>query len=43
MVAAWRAGRSAGLTGISLGGMTAVAGLLGLVMIGLKVGLGHLH
>lgn len=43
MVAAWRAGRSAGLTGVSLGGMTAVAGLLGLVMIGLKVGLGHLH
>ena len=43
MASAWRAGRSAGLTGMSLGGMTAVAGLLGLAMIGLKVGLTHLH
>ena len=43
MASAWRAGRSAGLTGMAQGGMTVVAGLLGLVMIGLKIGLSHLH
>ena len=43
MVSAWRAGRSAGLTGVPLGGMTVVAGLLGLGMIGLKIGITHLH
>ena len=43
MVSAWRAGRSAGLTGVALGGMTVVAGLLGLGMIGLKIGITHLH
>jgi hypothetical protein len=31
------------LTGMAQGGMTVVAGLLGLVMIGLKIGLSHLH
>ena len=43
IIYAWRAGRSARLTGAALGGMAVVAGLLGLVMIALKVGLTHLH
>jgi len=43
MASAWRAGRSAKLTGVALAGMTVVAGLLGLGMIGLKIGITHLH
>ena len=43
MLTAWRAGRSAGLTGPAQGGLTLVAGALGIVMILLKVGLGHWH
>jgi len=43
MLSAWRAGRSAGLTGAPLAGMTVLAGLLGLGMIGLKIGITHLH
>lgn len=43
MLSAWRAGRSAGLTGLAQGGMTVVAGALGIVMILLKIGLGHWH
>lgn len=43
MASAWRAGRSARLTGVALIGMTVVAGLLGLGMIGLKIGITHLH
>ena len=43
MLTAWRAGRSAGLTGLAQGGLTLVAGALGIVMILLKVGLGHWH
>lgn len=43
MASAWRAGRSARLTGVALGGMTVLAGLLGLGMIGLKIGITHLH
>ncbi|HEU4545900.1 MAG TPA: hypothetical protein VFR88_06380 [Microlunatus sp.] len=43
MASAWRAGRSATLTGVALVGMTVLAGLLGLGMIALKVGLTHLH
>ena len=43
MASAWRAGRSAKLTGVALAGMTVVAGLPGLGMIGLKIGITHLH
>jgi len=43
MASAWRAGRSARLTGVALVGMTVLAGLLGLGMIGLKIGITHLH
>jgi len=31
------------LTGVALAGMTVVAGLLGMGMVGLKVGITHLH
>ena len=43
MITAWRAGRAAGLTGVSQWGMTLLAAMLGVAMIALKVGLGHWH
>jgi len=43
MVYGWRAGRYAGLRGPAQALMTVVAGVLGILMIVLKIALGHLH
>jgi hypothetical protein len=43
MLYGWRAGRESGLSGFPLVGMTLLAGVLGLLMILLKVALVHLH
>jgi hypothetical protein len=39
----WMAGRSSGLYGVALLVMTAAAGILGLLMILLKIAIAHLH
>lgn len=43
MAAGWHAGRAAGLHGRAQALMTLAAGGLGLIMIALKIALGHLH